>query len=156
MWDAERDLVPGLPRQLVHGDFWDNNVLFADGQVALVTDLDFMGERARIDDLALTLFFAALELAPDVASGEGLRSLRVLVDAYDSGLDLRLTNDERAALPLAMARQPLWSAGRWLALLDTEATARRLAAGLGPEVDWALELMRELPRWQDAFVRHGF
>jgi Ser/Thr protein kinase RdoA (MazF antagonist) len=25
---GERDLVSRLPRQLIHGDFWDNNVFF--------------------------------------------------------------------------------------------------------------------------------
>ncbi|HEX5324182.1 MAG TPA: phosphotransferase [Capsulimonadaceae bacterium] len=53
--EAERAFVASVPRQLVHGDFWDNNVLFRESQVVLVTDLDFMGERARIDDLATTL-----------------------------------------------------------------------------------------------------
>jgi homoserine kinase type II len=53
--DAEREVVSSLPRQMVHGDFWDNNVFFRAGQVVLVADFDFMGERARIDDLALTL-----------------------------------------------------------------------------------------------------
>jgi Ser/Thr protein kinase RdoA (MazF antagonist) len=45
-----------LPRQLAHGDFWDNNVLFRSGRVVSVTDFDFMGVRPRIDDLALTLY----------------------------------------------------------------------------------------------------
>jgi Ser/Thr protein kinase RdoA (MazF antagonist) len=49
---AEAGLVARLPRQLVHGDFWDNNVLFRHGRPVLVCDFDFMGERARIDDLA--------------------------------------------------------------------------------------------------------
>lgn len=53
---AERD-VKSLPRQLVHGDYWDNNVLFCKGCIVLIADLDFMGERARIDDLALTLYY---------------------------------------------------------------------------------------------------
>jgi hypothetical protein len=46
----------------------------------------------------------------------------------DSGLDDPLTHPERAALPLAMARQPLWAVGRWIALLDDESRARRLAS----------------------------
>lgn len=51
--ETEAGLVPRLPRQLVHGDFWDNNVLFRRGRPVLLADFDFMGERARIDDLAL-------------------------------------------------------------------------------------------------------
>jgi homoserine kinase type II len=36
---ADRSLDTG-PRQLVHGDFWDNNVSFRDGQIVLVADLE--------------------------------------------------------------------------------------------------------------------
>jgi hypothetical protein len=46
---AEAGLVARLPRQLVHGDFWDNNnVLFRHGRPVLVCDFDFMGERAAL------------------------------------------------------------------------------------------------------------
>ncbi len=40
---AERDLIMRLPRQLVHGDFWNNNVFFRGGHVALVADFDLWG-----------------------------------------------------------------------------------------------------------------
>jgi len=149
---VERDLVTALPRQLVHGDFWDNNVFFRDGRVVLVTDFDFMGERARIDDLALTLYFTCLKYAEDRLSDDRLRRLRGLVDAYDSGLVDPLTNAERAALPLAIARQPLWSVGGWVALLDDEESARRHAAETCWEVEWALHIVREVDRWQAAFA----
>jgi homoserine kinase type II len=62
--EAEAGLVAHVPRQLVHGDFWDNNVLFRHGRLVLLADFDFMGERARIDDLALTLWCASLDLGP--------------------------------------------------------------------------------------------
>lgn len=139
-----------LPRQLVHGDYWDNNVLLRDDRVVLITDYDFMGERARIDDLALTLYYVDCSDKP--MSDERLRRLRRLVDAYDEGLDEHLTDAERLALPLAMARQPLWSVGGWIALLDDEAMARRHAASMLGEVDWALHIMHDLDRWQAAFL----
>ena len=148
---AERPLLPSLRRQLVHGDFWDNNVFFRAGRIALVADLDFMGERARIDDLALTLYFTSLSLAQPDELGERIAGLRRLVDAYDSGQEERLTSAERAALPLAMARQPLW-AGRWLALLDEQAQARRLAGEMPGEVGWGLRIIHDLDRWQDGLA----
>lgn len=40
---AERDLIMRLPRQLVHGDFWNNNVFFRGGHVALVANFDLWG-----------------------------------------------------------------------------------------------------------------
>jgi homoserine kinase type II len=148
--EAERDLVALLPRQLVHGDFWDNNVFFRAGRVTLVVDFDFMGERARIDDLALTLYFASWPFSARPVSDEHLARLRRLVDAYDQGQDDPLTPAERAALPLAIARQPLWAAGRWLALLDDETRARRLAAEVASDVEWALQVTRDIDRWQAA------
>jgi hypothetical protein len=44
---------------------------------------------------------------------------------------------ERAALPLAIARQPLWAIGGWLATLDGEKTARDLAAVMSADVERA-------------------
>ncbi len=111
--EIERDGVSNLPRQLVHGDFWDNNVLFREGAVVLITDLDFMGERLRIDDLALTLYFANSSIGGDRVSDARIQQLRALIDAYDSGLTDHLTLAERRALPAAIARQPLWSIGGW-------------------------------------------
>ncbi len=147
---GERELVPTLPRQMVHGDYWHNNVFFRDGRVVLVTDFDFMGERARIDDLALTLYY--FDCSNEPVSEKRLGRLRSLIDAYDKGLDERLSTAERCALPLAMARQPLWSIGGWIALLDDEEAARRHAAAMLGEVEWALRIVRELDRWQAAFA----
>jgi Ser/Thr protein kinase RdoA (MazF antagonist) len=149
---AEADLVAGLPRQPVHGDFWDDNVLFRGGRPVLLADFDFMGERARIDDLALTLHCARCDLEADGGPVAELARLRRLVARYDAGLDLPLSAGERAALPAAMARQPLSSIGGWVARLDDQAAARRHAAAVGPELVAARQLMAELGRWQDALA----
>lgn len=146
---CEQKFVSQLPRQMVHGDYWHNNVFFHGGSISLVTDLDFMGERARIDDLALTLYYFDCSATP--VTEMRLRQLRSLVDAYDEGLDERLSSVEREALPLAMARQPLWSIGGWIALLDDEEAAREHAGGMLGEVEWALRILRELDKWQAAF-----
>ena len=147
---AERESVQ-LPRHLVHGDFWDNNVLFHKGRVVLVADLDFMGERLRIDDLALVLYYANSTFWDDPLSADRMRKLRGLVDAYDSGLTDHLTTAERAALPLALARTPLCFVGM-VASVDTEVGAKRLAAEICWDVAWALALVRDLDRWQTAFA----
>ncbi len=135
--------IAALPRQLVHGDFWDNNVLFRDGSVVLIADLDYMGERARIDDLALTLYFAEVS---------DLATLGALVAAYDRGLVDRLSAAERAALPIAIARQPLWSFGVWIATLDDEAAARAHAATMPGAVRQGLAVLDDLERWQEALT----
>ena len=150
--EAEAGLGSRLPRQLVHGDFWDNNVLFRHGQPVLVADFDFMGERARIDDLALTLHCARSDLGAEGDPAEEPARLGRLVAGYDAGLDLPLSGAERAALPVAMARQPLSSIGGWVARLDDQAAARRHAADAGPELVAARRMMAELDRWRDAFA----
>ena len=76
---AERGLSTSLRRQLVHGDFWDNNVLFRAGRVVLIADFDFMGERARADDLALTLYYTNATFWEDAVSPDRMRRLRGLV-----------------------------------------------------------------------------
>jgi homoserine kinase type II len=74
--EAEAGLVSRLPRQLVHGDFWDNNVLFRRGRAVLLADFDFMGERARIDDLALTLHCARSDLSAEGGPAQDRARLR--------------------------------------------------------------------------------
>lgn len=152
VYSAELVLLNELPKQLVHGDFWDNNVFLRKGKVVFVTDFDFMGERPRIDDLALTFYFICMEFFQLPISDHQLVQLRMLLDAYNLSADRPLTSTERAALPLAIARQPLWSIGGWVTLLDDEDTARTHAVNTYAQVKWALRLMDEVARWQDAFA----
>ncbi|HEX8683376.1 MAG TPA: phosphotransferase [Ardenticatenaceae bacterium] len=147
---AERG-VEGLPRQMVHGDYWDNNVLFREGRVVLVADFDFMGERARIDDLALTLYYANSAFVDNPVSDDHLLRLRTLVNAYNTGLDEPLTRAERAALPLALVRTPLCFIAM-IAVVDSTSGARQLAAEMAQDITWALAIVRNLDRWQSAFV----
>jgi Ser/Thr protein kinase RdoA (MazF antagonist) len=139
---------PPTYRQLVHGDFWDSNVLFRSGRLVAVIDFDFLGYRPRVDDLALTLFFADLTRAPPDA--ERIPRLRGLVDRYNSGLRHPLTAAERADIPAALARQQLWSFGH-VAKHD-EQSARHLAGVLGSEVRRTLPIARDLETWRAAFT----
>jgi homoserine kinase type II len=138
-----------LPRQLVHGDYWDNNVLLRGNQPVLVGDFDFMAERLRIDDLALTLFFTT-DLLNDPLDIPEWRRLVALVARYDEGPTNPLTTTERAALPIAVARQPLWSIAVWAAQLDDIATARRHLRGHLAATERGLTILAALPEYQDA------
>ena len=138
-----------LPRQLVHGDFWDNNVLLRDSRPVLVGDFDFMAKRLRIDDLALTLAFTT-DMLNDPLDVEEWRRLTALVDRYDAGSTHPLTTTERAALPVAVARQPLWSIATWAAKLDDITTARRHLRGHLATTQRGLAILAALPQYQDA------
>ena len=81
----------------------DANVLYRGHDIVLVHDFDHMGERARIDDVALTLYYMNSEPAPDLDMDRRRSLLRRLVDGYESGLEDRLTPAERFALPVALA-----------------------------------------------------
>jgi Ser/Thr protein kinase RdoA (MazF antagonist) len=144
---GEAGLTAGLPRQLVHGDFWDDNVFFRGQDPVFVADFAFMAERARIDDLALTLYYADIQFGL-TSSQERIAALRPLLRAYASGLDHPLTGPERAALPWAIARQPLWGIGGWVALLDDQDTARAHARATFPAIQRALQLATDICPWQ--------
>ena len=72
---------------------------------------------------------------------------------HHADLGVRHTLDELQDQELlALARQPLWAVGGWLARLDDEGRARRLASEISWDVEWALQVMREVSRWQAAFA----
>ncbi len=145
---AEASLLPQLPRQLVHGDFWDNNVLFRGDEVVALIDFDFMGEWARIDELALTAYFWLLEPGKGVPTPADIGPVRRFLDAYDAAAELPLSAAERLALPLAMARQPAWSIGGWVLRLD-EPAAMAHARSVVAELPVAQAILTDLDRWQD-------
>jgi homoserine kinase type II len=81
-----------------------------------------------------------------------LLQFRKLLQAYNEGLDIPLSAEERAALPLAMARQPLWGIGGWVARLEDEESARKHASGMLWYVKRGLSILDSLDEWQDAFA----
>jgi Ser/Thr protein kinase RdoA (MazF antagonist) len=143
---GEAAVAPGLARQLVHGDFWDDNVFFQDETPVFIADFSFMAERARIDDLALTLYYADTEFGL-ATSQDRIAALQPLVRAYASGLDNPLADAEREVLPWAIARQPLWGIGGWVAVLDDQDTARAHAHATFPAIRRALQLVADVHSW---------
>jgi Ser/Thr protein kinase RdoA (MazF antagonist) len=143
---GEAALTAGAPRQLVHGDFWDDNVFFQGETPVFIADFSFIAERARIDDLALTLYYADTEFGL-ATSQDRITALQPLVHAYASGLDNPLTGAEREALPWAIARQPLWGIGGWVVLLDDQDTARTHAHATFPAIQRALQLVTDIRSW---------
>lgn len=133
--------VVELPCQLVHGDFWDNNVLFRGREVTAVLDFDFAGVRPRIDDLALPLSYALQNNLIRITD------LRELIKAYDSGCTIPLSKAERRALPFAMARMALFFLQYLLLPPIDAAHAQKLRQEFntkrGPACEWWLNKIQE-------------
>jgi Ser/Thr protein kinase RdoA (MazF antagonist) len=150
---GEAGLVAGLPRQLVHGDFWDDNVFFQGETLVFVADFAFMAERARIDDLALTLYYADTE-AGLTTSQDRIAALRPLVHGYASGLGNPLTDAEHQALPWAIARQPLWGIAAGSRCSMTRTPPGRMPAPPPPPsaapCSWSLTSAPGRPGYPDA------
>jgi homoserine kinase type II len=150
---AELERAVFLPQQLVHGDFWDNNVLFRDTELVAVLDFDFMGERARIDDVALILcyMFTTGGFRHQYRPPDRIGKLREIVDAYDAGLHDHLSAHERAALPLALVRNVLPPFCNLWHVRD-EAVQREYVGQITLEIEWSLELLADLDQWQRGFA----
>lgn len=149
--EAEEPLRGTQLVQIVHGDFWDNNVLFRGDTLAAVIDFDFMARRPRVDDLALTAYFHLLQPGRGLPTPHDAQVLRRFTDAYDASAAVPLGAEERAALPLAIARQPAWSVGRRVLELD-EGDARRHARDAAAELPVAQAILADLSRWQDGLA----
>jgi len=145
--ETQTKLYTKLPRQLTHGDYWDNNV-FMDGlKVCNVIDFDFLGERARIDDIAYTI----KSLIRGAYSREVLARVKNVLESYDNKLGIPLTKDEKLALPLSMARIALSFVGI-IASLDTREQVSKEVKSRESAVAWALQLMEDIDYWQDFLV----
>jgi len=151
VWAAEQPLVAAQLTQVVHGDFWDDNVLFTGDELVAVIDLDFMAERPRIDDLALTAYFWFLQPGKGLPGAAGAHELRAFVDAYDAEAAVPLSLTERIALPLAIARQPAWSVGRWILVLEHDHAVRH-ACEAAAEQPVARAILANIAAWQESLT----
>ena len=150
--EEARSAGPAIGSQWCHGDFWDNNVLFRGERLALVTDFGFMNQRPRIDDLALTLYFTLWELHT-AGHPDPLAHVAQLTEAYETGTKRLLGEIERDALPLAIARQPLWSIGVWAAELDNPVAVDAHLRDHDVALRLGTSILDNLDRWRSAFHR---
>lgn len=100
-----------LPRGLAHGDYGGDNVLLDGERVVALLDFDFLGERERLADLAYALYWALERYGsafPAMPSDVALARAAGLLAQYERHTARPLTPVERVALPLELARVPLY------------------------------------------------
>lgn len=146
-WEA---VGRNLPRQATHGDFGGGNVLFQGGDIVAILDFDFVGHRERVFDLAYALYWILRRMEPEMSpASHDWPSAAGLLAAYDEAADQPLEAAEWRALPLEMARVPLY----WVAeagFLDRPVDAVLAAS---PGVEWAAWVLDHAPEIGDRLRR---
>jgi Ser/Thr protein kinase RdoA (MazF antagonist) len=96
-WSGARDVLQGLPHQVIHGDAHGENVLVSDGRIVGLVDFGDCCFNPRICELGVCLPYLMME------QGDPLSAARPIIEGYHSLLPLSI--DERSVLfPLVCAR----------------------------------------------------
>jgi len=89
-----------LPRLFIHGSYRCSNILFQDGELVRIPNLD----RSRYEARALDIAIALADLTPSVYDAVYFESINTFFSSYDNIVSLERT--EKDALPaLLMARE---------------------------------------------------
>jgi homoserine kinase type II len=129
-----------LPQGLTHGDYGGGNILLSEGQIVALLDFDFLDQRERIFDLAYTIYWIFWlhedtrypELAP-------WNRVNTLLEAYNQHTQQPLTPQERQALPLEIARIPLY----WIAEAHFLPNPVQTVLALADPVAYALRIYNQ-------------
>ncbi len=142
-----------LPQQVIHGDYGTGNLLFRDEQVVAILDFDFLAMRERIFELAYTLYwmFRRIEstLPPDKLSWP---LVNTMLKSYNDHSIQPLTSAEVQALPLEMARVPLY----WLAEAHILPNPTQTIVQLGDNVRFARWIVEHSDELACLFLKGGF
>jgi len=102
-WESRRD--PALPRGLIHGDLFRDNVLWEDGRISALLDFESASDGPLAYDLMVTIlawaFKAEMDVAVARAIAAGYARVRPLTDAERDGL---LAEGAIAALRFTITR----------------------------------------------------
>jgi homoserine kinase type II len=101
-----------LPQQLIHGDYGGGNLLFEHERPVAILDFDFMQVKERVFDVAYALYWWFDKQGDGQLAKVNLwHKVKELFACYNGSTQMPLTYEERQALPLEMARVPLY----WIA-----------------------------------------
>ena len=98
-----------LPVQLLHGDYGGGNILLQNENIVAILDFDFLAVHERVFELAYTSYWTLKRLELGISpTGFSWDKLANLLSLYNHATSRPLTAQEWAALPLEMARVPLY------------------------------------------------
>jgi homoserine kinase type II len=130
-----------LPRQLVHGDYGGENILWSQEHIVALLDFDMVDVHERVFELAYSLYWMFMRLEGEKPPvGWSWHKLNILFEAYQAGGGCSLSVEEHQSLPLEMGRVPLF----WIA-----------TAGFEPDPVQAIRNRArsvEVSRWLVAYV----
>ena len=139
-----------LPQQMIHGDYGTGNLLFRDEHIV---NFDFLANRERIFELAYTLYWMFHRIESTLPLEKLSWSLvNAMLKSYNDHSIQPLTRAEIQALPLEMARVPLY----WIAEAHFLPNPTQTIVQLADNVrfaGWVIEHNDELAY---LFLRGGF
>lgn len=101
-----------LPQQLIHGDYGVGNLLWQEEHVIAIGDFEFLAVHERVYDLAYALYWMFDRIEGTTAvQDRSWERMAEMVAAYDDSGARPLSPLERRAIPLEMARVPLYWIG---------------------------------------------
>lgn len=140
-WRNHRE---ALPQQLIHGDYGLGNLAFDQREIVGLFDFDFVARRERLFDLAYTAFWMLYRL-PIKPLGQNMwNSVRQFVEHYEQASVLPLTDMERFALPIEMARVPIY----WIAEAAFLPNPAKVVMHYTQHLALAEHLFKEQGAWQ--------
>lgn len=135
-----------LPQQLIHGDYRLGNILFHKQQEAPVAllDLEFIAVRERLYDIAYALYWMLWQQnAIHNPTQEAWKQILILLSHYNAATHTPLTQQELMALPVEIARIPLYWIAEARFVAQPVPAIVRLATSIS-FAEWALQSQAEL------------
>jgi homoserine kinase type II len=120
-----------LSRTLSHGDYGGGNVLFKAESIVALVDFDFLDTRERIFDIGYALFWMFHRLQANIPYAQrAWARVPELLAHYDAHSAQPLSQAERRAVWMEMARVPLYWVGEAAFLPDPVAAVLQVAPGV--------------------------
>ena len=136
-----------LPRQLIHGDFKDNNIFLKDDKINLITDFDFMGNRPRIDEISLTI--NSMILQNKYKNIEDIvNDIKILLKIYNQNTNNKINKIETESLSLSLIKLHTVFCGI-IPNIDSKEKISEEIKKRNSDLETPLKIMAHFSKWQN-------